>query len=208
MVLHASRNTEQSNHREHSVFWVCRVWIRKCLNLVADILWCICMWHCLCSTRTAGISFDDSHKGQMGQESFLCSHLLGLLHPVQDVWGNSQPAVEGWGLLGLHHSCFLLHLNMFPGSKILPWMNTGIFLSGVHFLRNSNYSWYTSTFFEMQIPKLVAVPPCSFDFSISKGQILSEDSLHGGKPCCLGNTEDEQGARDIQCFLAVMLISS
>lgn len=25
VVLHANRNTERSNHREHSVFWVCRV---------------------------------------------------------------------------------------------------------------------------------------------------------------------------------------
>lgn len=176
---------------------------------MADTPWCICVWWCLCSTRTAGVSFDDSHQGQMGQESFLCSHSLGLLHPVQDVWGNSQPAVEGWGLLGLHHSCFLLHLSRFPGSvRHFRGWTLQSFCLGHIFLRNRDYSWYTFTVFEVQIPKLVAVTSCSFDFNISKGQILSEDSHHGGKPCCLGSTEDEQGARDIQCFLAVMFIPS
>lgn len=57
----------------------------------------------------------------------------------------------------------------------------------------------------MQVPKLLALPSCSLDINIPKGQLVSEDSLHGGKPRSLGGTEDERGTRDIQCFLAVMV---
>lgn len=45
-------------------------------------------------------------------ESFLHSHSLGLPHAVQEMWGSSLPAFDGWGLQGLRHSCVLPHLNM------------------------------------------------------------------------------------------------
>lgn len=59
--------------------------------------------------------------------------------------------------------------------------------------------------FKSEDPKLAALPSCSLDFNIPKGQIVSEDSLHRGKLCLLGSTEDERVTRDIQCFLAVMV---
>lgn len=162
------------------------------------------MWQCLHSTRAAGVSFDGSHQGQMGQESFLCSHSLGLLHPVQDVWGNSEPAGEGWGLLGLCHSCFLLHLNTFLGSvRHVHGQTLESSCLGHIFLRNRDYPWYTSTFLKCKFLS------CGSSLLLFGFQYLQgADPLWGSKPCCLGSTEDEQGARDIQCFLAVMFISS
>lgn len=88
------------------------------------------VWQCLHSRRTAGVSFDNSHQGQMGQESFLCSHFPGLVHPVQDMWGNSQPWLGFARTLSQLSLTALEHVSR--KCKTLPWVNTGIFLPGAH----------------------------------------------------------------------------
>ena len=89
----------------------------------------------------------------------------------------------------------------FRKGKTLQWMRTRFFLSGTHFPQKQWLSLMFLHFFKVQAPKLLAVPSCSLNSSIPKGQISSENSLHSSKPCHLRSTEDERGTRDIQWYI-------